>query len=99
MIDGWVAYNKTKPTFYSDITTTITTFSLSGIDVTGNVTENREVQILEILQTNQTMTTSELAAKFNVTRRTIARDIENLKNKNKLKRIGSDKSGYWKVVQ
>ncbi|ALO15586.1 HTH domain protein [Salinivirga cyanobacteriivorans] len=99
MIDGWFTYNKTKPASFSDITTTITTFNLSETNVTENVTENRELQILEIMQMNPTITTTELAENLKVTRRTIARDIENLKNKDKLKRIGSDKAGYWEVLQ
>jgi ATP-dependent DNA helicase RecG len=97
MIAGWETYNKSKPIIYSDLTSTIMTFGFSDANVTENVTEKREFQILKILQSNQTMTTSELAEKFNVSRRTIARDIENLKRKHKLKRIGSDKSGYWEV--
>ncbi|MDR2584506.1 MAG: HTH domain-containing protein [Fibromonadaceae bacterium] len=33
-----------------------------------------------------------------VTKRTILRDIEKLKNENSLERIGSEKGGYWKVI-
>lgn len=107
MIGGWKAYKGKTPIFYTDIISTVTTFNLGGVtenvtenvteDVTEDVTEKRALQILKILQTNRTITTTELAEKFNVTRRTIARDIENLKSKHKLKRIGSDKSGYWEV--
>ena len=40
----------------------------------------------------------QLAKALNVTRRTIARDIEKLKNEAVIKRIGSDKSGYWEII-
>jgi predicted HTH transcriptional regulator len=40
-----------------------------------------------------------LAQELHVTRRSIARDIENLKNAGKLKRVGSDKGGFWEIVQ
>jgi predicted HTH transcriptional regulator len=39
-----------------------------------------------------------LAGILKVSTRTIRRDIEKLKNMNKLKRIGSEKSGYWKIT-
>jgi len=35
---------------------------------------------------------------LNVTRRTIARDIESLKDKGKLIRVGGDKGGHWEKV-
>jgi len=35
---------------------------------------------------------------LNVNRRTIARDIESLKNEGKLIRVGGDKGGYWDVI-
>jgi len=39
-----------------------------------------------------------LAITLKVSTRTIRRDIEKLKNMNKLKRIGSEKTGYWKII-
>lgn len=35
--------------------------------------------------------------KFNMAPRTVARNISNLKNKDLLRRVGSNKSGYWEV--
>jgi hypothetical protein len=77
--DGWEAYKKSKPIIYSDLRSSIVSFSFSDTNVTENVTEKREYQILKILQSNQTITTNELAEKYNVSRRTIASDIENIK--------------------
>jgi ATP-dependent DNA helicase RecG len=42
---------------------------------------------------------TELAEQLNVTRRTIHRDIDKLKQKGLIERIGPDKGGYWKVIQ
>ena len=69
----------------------------NNIDVTENVTEKRIKEILTLLNNNAKITTTEISIKLNVTRRTIARDIEKLKNKNIIKRIGSDKTGYWEI--
>jgi len=33
-----------------------------------------------------------------VARMTIYRDIEKLKNKRQIKRMGPDKGGYWKII-
>lgn len=43
-------------------------------------------------------TTTILAQMLNVNRRTIARNIESLKNEGKLIRVGGDKGGYWDVI-
>jgi predicted HTH transcriptional regulator len=39
-----------------------------------------------------------MAKKLGVTRRTIARDIEELKSKGFIERIGSDKTGHWQIL-
>ncbi len=71
-------------------------------DVTDNVTDNvtdREHLILVALNNNNKTTTSQLAEAFNVTKRTIIRDIEKLKQKKIITRIGDEKTGYWKVLK
>ncbi len=64
-----------------------------------NVTENvTEKNIIREILNNKNISTTELAGKFNVTRRTIARYINKLKEKGILERIVPDKGGYWKVI-
>ena len=67
-------------------------------NVTDNVTENRSKQIIELIKENNKITTKELAKRLNVTRRTIARDIENLKSNDIIRRAGADKGGHWELV-
>ena len=43
------------------------------------------------------ITVKELAKMLSVTERTIYRQIEILKTENKIERVGSDKTGYWKI--
>ena len=38
-----------------------------------------------------------MAKRLNKSRTTVMRNIKKLKELNKLTRIGSDKSGYWKI--
>jgi ATP-dependent DNA helicase RecG len=44
-----------------------------------------------------TITVKELAKMLSVTERTIYRNLDELKSANKIERVGSDKTGFWKV--
>ena len=66
-------------------------------NVTENVTEKRKQLILQLMHKNPNITTTEIASNLSVTRRTIARDIEQLKVQQKVKRKGTDKSGSWEI--
>ena len=69
-----------------------------GLNVGKNVGLKRVDQILNLIKENSTITAEEMATIFNVTERTIDRDLSSLKKQNKLKRIGSKKSGYWETL-
>ena len=40
----------------------------------------------------------ELSEILKVSKRTIRRDIEKLKLENKLKRVGGEKGGHWRII-
>ncbi len=44
------------------------------------------------------MTLYEIANKVNLSLSTVKRRIKVLKDKKKIERVGSDKTGYWKVL-
>ena len=67
------------------------------ITIIDNVTDNRLINILDLIEKNEQISTVKIANQLNVTKRTILRDIEKLKQQNKLIRIGSEKTGYWKI--
>ena len=78
-------------------------------NVTDNVTDNlalnqnnnltnRQLQIVEAMQSDIRVSSTELAAMFSVTQRTIKRDIDFLKKHDMIKRMGNEKSGYWLVL-
>ena len=50
-----------------------------------------------LIKENNKITTEDIAKLIGVVRRTIWRDIDSLKENGELIRIGSVKSGYWKV--
>ncbi len=69
-----------------------------------NVTDKNEIAtakrtnvILELIANNPNISTSELATQLEVSKRTVLRDINILKQQNKLERIGKEKTGYWKI--
>lgn len=58
---------------------------------------NTEVEMLNSIKENPYITNEELSKKFDLSMRSIARLIANLKNKELIRRVGSNKGGYWKV--
>jgi ATP-dependent DNA helicase RecG len=50
MIDRWYLYNTTKPVFYSDFTSTITTFKFSVKDVV----KDKNAEVIKLITQNKT---------------------------------------------
>lgn len=69
--------------------------------VTVRVTEKvtvKENEILELLFEDPAYTLVAMAEKLGVSRKTIAYRIKLLKEKGIIQRVGSDKKGYWKIM-
>ena len=65
-----------------------------------NDTVNDTVKtILALIEQNPSITYEEIAEKTGKSRRTISRLITELKEKNIIARVGSDKTGYWEIVK
>jgi ATP-dependent DNA helicase RecG len=76
------------------------TFPAKGVhNVTENVTEKRLLDILKIINRNSQITTEKIANHLGVTKRTILRDIDKLKELGILHHIGSAKGGYWEIKE
>ena len=56
-------------------------------------------RILELTKENPRISKSELANKIGISTTAIDKNIETLKAKGLLKRIGPDKGGYWEITQ
>jgi predicted HTH transcriptional regulator len=67
-----------------------------GVNVGVKLTKT-EQKLLELLKTNGGLTAAELADKLDVDSRTIERGLKKLRNDNVIERIGSDKTGEWKI--
>ncbi len=66
-------------------------------NVTDNVTDKRISQLVELITLNSKISTNRLAKILGVSRMTILRDIDSLKNKNLINRVGTSKGGYWQI--
>ena len=64
--------------------------------VTDKVTEN-ERAVLLLLEEDPGYTMQQLAERLSVSRKTVASRLKKLKEKGAIERVGSDRSGYWKV--
>lgn len=68
-------------------------------NVTENVTENRIQAIIDLIKKNPKLTTTAMSNQLNITRMTLHRELEKLKEKGILKRIGPDKGGHWEIKE
>jgi len=70
----------------------------NGTNGTANGTKNRS-EIKDLLSKMPAATYDEIAELLSIPRRTIAREMKVLREQGIIERIGSTKSGYWKVIE
>ena len=68
-----------------------------NLEFTEKFTES-EQKILNILIENPYITQMKLSEILGISKRSIVKNMKNLKNNKKIERIGSDKKGYWKIL-
>lgn len=64
-----------------------------------NVTKDvsKETEILALLREDASMTTTEMAQKLSLNRRTVQRELEKLKKNNCIERKGGRRYRYWEI--
>ncbi len=67
-------------------------------EINGEISKD-EIAILNVLKDNHRAIKEEIIIKTNFSSRKIDRLIKNLKSKGLIKRIGSNKTGYWDVLK
>ena len=67
-------------------------------NVTDNVTNERHLKILASIHSNKQITVDELAAELMVSKRTVLRDLHDLRQNKIVIRIGNNKTGHWELV-
>ena len=56
-----------------------------------------QLSIISLLKTTSQITLKEIATKVGINQATVSRNINKLKQLGLIERIGSDKTGFWKV--
>ena len=59
----------------------------------------KELELLNYLYQDPGYTVTKLSELMGVSRKTVAAYTKNLKEKNIIERVGSDRKGYWKIVE
>ena len=68
--------------------------------VTGRVTDNldeKAIQILALISEDPAYTSTTIAEKLSLSRKTMSQHLKELKEKGLIERICSDRKGYWKI--
>ena len=60
---------------------------------------NLENDIILELKLNPKITRKELSLKLHIGTTSVYRILNNLKEKNKIKRVGPDKGGHWEIIE
>ena len=55
--------------------------------------------VFSLIQQNNKITAQEISAGLKISLSTVRRKIKELKTNGTIKRIGSDKTGYWKIIE
>ncbi|WP_456442352.1 winged helix-turn-helix transcriptional regulator [Caldithrix abyssi] len=63
------------------------------------MSEKMSEKIISLISKNPKITAAEMAKELGKSSRTIERKIRELKQNNRIKRIGPDKGGYWKITE
>jgi len=109
MINGWNKQYHIKPIIEGDFDYYKITFpvdkSATGtktVTYTGTKTvtkgDDKEKEILEIIENNPHLSAEEIGNLVNLTRRGVRYHLDNLKSKKRIKRKGHGKGGSWEVL-
>ena len=62
--------------------------------------DNLEImKALKLLEENASVTAKQMAEQMDISTRKVSRIIKELKEQGKILRVGSDRKGYWKIIQ
>ncbi len=65
--------------------------------VSDNITDIQR-QVLMLVMGNNRISLSQLAEQVGISKRKMLDNINKLKNRNLIKRVGSSKGGYWEII-
>lgn len=63
----------------------------------GEKLTERQKEILKYIEQNNVISAKEISLLLRIADRTVEREIQKIKKKGILERIGGDRGGYWKI--
>ncbi len=70
----------------------------TNIDTVKSENDTVNDTVLDLIKQNNKITATEISEKLNISLSTTKRRLKKLKDNEIIKRIGSDKTGYWKII-
>ena len=55
--------------------------------------------VFSLIKKNKNITATEISKQLNLSLSTVKRKIKQIKEQGIIERIGSDKTGYWKIIE
>ncbi len=80
------------------VTQNITQISANDSAAATSILTSRQQQILQMMQADDSVSASTMAARLGITIRTVRRDIEALRNHYNIQWLGSSKQGHWQIT-
>ena len=90
---------KTKTMRWFTVKILIKKIGVNGFEIVSNkVTNKTENKILELMRDNPNITIQQIMVKTTLSEPGVKKNLKQLKDKKIIKRIGSNKTGYWEVI-
>lgn len=90
--------------FNNDFILTLFNLNYSDNDCQGGIVNGtvklseNEIKVYELIKENNNINIDQFVLNTGISRRTVIRILNNLKDFNIIKRVGSDKTGHWGIV-
>ncbi len=72
---------------------------LKLVNVAPKSSPKTELQIIELMRENASITTEQLGEALGITKRAVLKQIEKLKDQGRLQRVGPARGGHWEVLE
>jgi len=69
------------------------------LDTVSDTVKLQNDTVFNLIRQNNNTTATEISKQLNISLSTAKRKIKKLKEQNRIERIGSDKTGCWKIVE
>jgi predicted HTH transcriptional regulator len=83
--------NRELHIFYTDTVNSVN-------DTVNSTNDTVNDTVFSLVKQNKNITTTEISERLNLSLSTVKRKIKDLKGQGIIERIGSDKTGFWKII-